>query len=105
MPRAIVFTLVIVSGTVLGEGKKPFKQEEEVLSVLKSYIGCVDEKNVEGMLEHIIIPLTFTLVHNKLPRSNQKVSLRKFLIDGTILKNQIFTLPKSNLLILNKQEW
>ena len=57
MPRAIIFTLVIVSGTVLGEGKKPFKQEEKVLSVLKSYIGCVDEKNVEGMLEHIIIPL------------------------------------------------
>ena len=57
MPRAIIFTLVIVSGTVLGEGKKPFKQEEKVLSVLKSYISCVDEKNIEGMLEHIIIPL------------------------------------------------
>ena len=57
MPRAILLTLVIVSGIVLGESKKPFKQEGKVLSVLKSYIGCVDEKNVEGMLEHIIIPL------------------------------------------------
>ena len=54
MPRAIIFTLVIVSGTVLGEGKKPFKQEEKVLSVLKSYISCVDEKNIEGMLEHLL---------------------------------------------------
>ena len=57
MPRAILFTLVIFSGIVLGEDKKPFKQEEKVLSVLKSYINSVDEKNVEGMLEHIIIPL------------------------------------------------
>ena len=57
MPRAILLTLVIVSGIVLGESKKPFKQEGKVLSVLESYIGCVDEKNVEGMLEHIIIPL------------------------------------------------
>ena len=57
MPRAILFTLVIVSGIVLGEDKKPFKQEGKVLSVLKSYIACVDEKNVEGMLEHITIPL------------------------------------------------
>ena len=57
MPRAILFTLVIFSGIVLGEDKKPFKQEEKVLSVLKSYISSVDEKNVEGMLEHITIPL------------------------------------------------
>ena len=57
MPRAILFTLVIVSGIVLGEGKKPFKQEEKVLSVLKSYISSVDEKNVEGMLKHVTIPL------------------------------------------------
>ena len=58
MPRAILFTLVIFSGVVLGEDKKPFKkQEEKVLSVLKSYISSVDEKNVEGMLEHITIPL------------------------------------------------
>ena len=57
MHRAILFTLVIVSGIVLGEGKKPFKQEEKVLSVLKSYISSVDEKNVEGMLKHVTIPL------------------------------------------------
>ena len=57
MPRAILFTLVIFSGIVLGEDKKPFKQEEKVLSVLISYISSVDEKNVEGMLEHITIPL------------------------------------------------
>ena len=57
MPRAIFLTLVTVSGIVIGESKKPFKQEEKVLSVLKSYIGFVDEKNVEGMLKHITIPL------------------------------------------------
>ena len=57
MPRAILFTLVIASGLVLGEDKKPFKQEEKVLSVLKSYISSVDEKNVEGMLKHVTIPL------------------------------------------------
>ena len=57
MPRAILFTLVIVSSMVLGEDKEPFKQEGKVLSVLKSYISCVDDKNVEGMLEHITIPL------------------------------------------------
>ena len=56
MPRAILFTLVVVSGITLGEEKKPFKQEEKVLSVLKSYMSSVDEKNVEGMLEHITIP-------------------------------------------------
>ena len=57
MPRAILLTLVIVSGIVLGESKKPFKQEGKVLSVLESYIHSVDEKNVEGMLKHITIPL------------------------------------------------
>ena len=57
MPRAILFTLVIVSGIVLGEGKKLFKQEEKVLSVLESYISNVDEKNVEGMLKHVTIPI------------------------------------------------
>ena len=57
MPRAILFTLAIVSGTVLGDDKKPFKQEREVLSVLESYINSVDEKNVEGMLKHVTIPL------------------------------------------------
>ena len=57
MPRAILFTLAIVSGIALGEDKKPFKQEGKVLSVLESYINSVDEKNVEGMLKHITIPL------------------------------------------------
>tara|TARA_B100000579_G_scaffold27684_1_gene19488 strand:- start:2624 stop:3145 length:522 start_codon:yes stop_codon:yes gene_type:complete len=57
MLRAVLFTLVVLSGTTIGEEKKPFNQEGKVLSVLKSYIGCVDEKNVEGMLEHITIPL------------------------------------------------
>ena len=57
MPRAILFTLVIFSGIVLSEDKKLFKQEEKVLSVLKSYISSVDEKNVEGMLKHVTIPL------------------------------------------------
>ena len=57
MPRAILFTLVIFSSIVQGEDTKSFKQEGKVLSVLESYIACVDEKNVEGMLEHIIIPL------------------------------------------------
>jgi len=57
MPRGILFTLVIVSGIVLGEDKKPFKQEGKVLSVLESYINSVDEKNVEGMLKHVTIPL------------------------------------------------
>ncbi len=57
MPRAIIFTLAIVYGTVLGEDKKPFKQEGKVLSVLESYINSVDEKNVEGMLKHVTIPL------------------------------------------------
>ena len=57
MPRAILFTLAIVSGIALGEDKKPFKQEGKVLSVLESYINSVDEKNVEGMLKHVTIPL------------------------------------------------
>ena len=47
MPRAILFTLVIFSSIVQGEDTKSFKQEGKVLSVLKSYIACVDEKNVE----------------------------------------------------------
>ena len=57
MPRATLFTLVIISSMVLGEDKKPFNQEGKVLSVLKSYISCVDDKNIKGMLEHITIPL------------------------------------------------
>ena len=57
MPRAILFTLAIVSGIVLGEDMKPFKLEGKVLSVLESYINSVDEKNVEGMLKHVTIPL------------------------------------------------
>ena len=56
MPRAILLTLVIVSGIVLGESKKPFKQEEKYYRSQKLYT-CVDEKNVEGMLKHITIPL------------------------------------------------
>ena len=57
MPRGILSALVIVSGIVLGEDKKPFKLEGKVLSVLESYINSVDEKNVEGMLKHVTIPL------------------------------------------------
>ncbi len=56
MPRAILFTLVVVSGITLGGEKKSFKHEKKVLTVLKSYMSSVDEKNFEGMLEHITIP-------------------------------------------------
>ena len=98
MPRAIIFTLVIVSGTVLGEGKKPFKQEEEVLSVLKSYIGCVDEKNVEGMLEHIIIPLDLHFGSQQVTTIKSKGEFEKVF-------NRWNNSEKSNLLTLSKQEW
>ena len=77
MPRAIIFTLVIVSGTVIGEGKEPFKQEEKVLSVLKSYIGCVDEKDIEGMLEHIVIPLDLHFGSQQVTTINSKGEFEK----------------------------
>ena len=46
MPRGILFTLVIVSGTVLGEDKKPFKQEGKEDEYLERLI---DYFNVEGI--------------------------------------------------------
>ena len=57
MPKSILAIFLIFCCVLLGANQKPFKYKKKILSKLNSYISEVDQKDFDGMLQYVTIPL------------------------------------------------